>query len=256
MADWDAGTYHRVSTPHQVWGPAVMDRLALRGDETVLDAGCGSGRVTRLLAERLPRGRVIAVDASAAMVREARAGLADLGDRVAVLHVDLLELRVPEPVDAVFSSAVLHWVLDHDRAFARLYDALRRGGRLSVQCGGAGNVERVVRAHTALERAHPFAEHLGEPRVTWLFAGAEETHDRLERIGFRDVRAWLEPHDVWLRAGAEARSYLATIMLRDQLAALPAELRDGFVAGVEERLVRRDGRVLLDYVRLNVDAVR
>lgn len=256
MAEWDAGTYHRVSTPHQVWGPAVMDRLALRGDETVLDAGCGSGRVTRLLAERLPRGRVVAVDASAAMVEEARAGLADLGGRVTVHRMDLLDLCLPEPVDAVFSSAVLHWVPDHDRAFARLHDALVPGGRLAVQCGGAGNVARVVRAHTAVERAQPFAAHLGEPRVTWLFAGAEETRDRLEGLGFREVRAWLEPHDVWLEAGAEARAYLATIMLRDQLAGLPDGLRERFVAGVEERLVRRDGRVLLDYVRLNVDAVR
>jgi trans-aconitate 2-methyltransferase len=255
MAEWDAGTYHRVSAPHQVWGPEVMDRLDLSGDETVLDAGCGSGRVTRLLAERLPRGRVVAVDSSAAMVAEARENLADLGDRVVVLHQDLLELELGAPVDAIFSSAVLHWVTDHDRLFARLRAALRPAGRLAVQCGGKGNVAGVIAAFRAVERTPPFAAHVGAPRTTWFFAGPEETAERLERVGFREVRAWLTPHDAWVPAGEEARSYMATIMLRDQLELLPPELHDSFVAGVEERLERREGCVRLDYVRLNVDAL-
>ncbi|MFL5957235.1 MAG: class I SAM-dependent methyltransferase, partial [Solirubrobacterales bacterium] len=73
--EWDATTYDRVSTPQLEWGLRVLDRLPLRGDERVLDAGCGSGRVTARLAERLPRGHVVAVDASAAMVARAREAL-------------------------------------------------------------------------------------------------------------------------------------------------------------------------------------
>ena len=77
--EWDASTYQRISDPMTAWGERVLGRLELRGDESALDAGCGTGRVTRMLAERLPRGRVLAVDASAAMVEEAAARLADLG---------------------------------------------------------------------------------------------------------------------------------------------------------------------------------
>jgi trans-aconitate 2-methyltransferase len=89
--DWDAATYDRVSSPQVEWAGPVLDRLELRGDETVLDAGCGTGRVTAVLAQRLPRGRVIAVDGSPAMVAEARKRLpGDVDVRVA----DLLELTL------------------------------------------------------------------------------------------------------------------------------------------------------------------
>src|SRR3954447_26247066 len=104
MAAWDAAKYDVLSDPHVKWAEAILERLPLSGDETVLDAGCGSGRVTELLVERA--GRVIAVDGDAGMVAAARKRL---GDRAEVLHQDLLALDV-EPVDAVFSSAVFHWV--------------------------------------------------------------------------------------------------------------------------------------------------
>ncbi|MEA2368535.1 MAG: trans-aconitate 2-methyltransferase, partial [Thermoleophilaceae bacterium] len=135
--DWDASTYERVSDPQVEWARQVLDRLPLRGDETVLDAGCGTGRVTQLLLERLPRGRVVAVDAAPSMVEAASAAL---GDRASVFQADLMELRLDEPVDAAFSNAVFHWVPDHEQLFERLHDALRPGGRLVAQCGGRGNI--------------------------------------------------------------------------------------------------------------------
>jgi trans-aconitate 2-methyltransferase len=139
VRDWDASTYERVSGPQVEWAARVLHRLPLRGDETVLDAGCGSGRVTQMLLERLPRGHVVAVDAAPSMVEAARAAL---GDRATVLLSDLTELEVDEPVDAAFSNAVFHWIPDHARLFARIHAALRPGGRLIAQCGGAGNIAR------------------------------------------------------------------------------------------------------------------
>ena len=154
--DWDAATYERLSAPMTAMGSEVLDRLVLRGDETVLDAGCGTGNVTRVLHERLPRGRVIAVDAAPSMVEQARALLpAD----VEVRQADLLELTLDEPVDAVLSTATFHWIGDHERLFANLHAALAPGGRLVAQCGGHGNVEEVkqagldVAARAALRRA-------------------------------------------------------------------------------------------------------
>ena len=136
--DWDARAYQRVSVPHEEWASAVLDRLSPRGDETVLDAGCGSGRVTRLLIERLPRGRVVAVDGSRSMIGEVRSVLRPQ-DRALVC--DLTELELDARVDAVFSSAVFHWIVDHDLLFRRLAAALMPGGRLAAQCGGAGNID-------------------------------------------------------------------------------------------------------------------
>ncbi len=100
--DWDAATYDRIADPMARWGGAVLDRLPLRGDERVLDAGCGSGRVTEQLLARLPAGHVIALDASAAMIDEARLRLAPFAGRVSYVLADLLEpLPVDPPVDAI-----------------------------------------------------------------------------------------------------------------------------------------------------------
>src|SRR5947208_12722982 len=138
--DWNASSYVRTAAPVEAFGHKLLDRLELRGDETVLDAGCGTGGVTEQLLARVPDGRVIGVDGSPAMIERARERL---GDRAELRLGDLLELELEEPVDVVFSSATFHWIADHDRLFARLFAALEPGGRLLAPCGGAGNIAGV-----------------------------------------------------------------------------------------------------------------
>ena len=143
--DWDAATYDRIADPMTRWGTVVLDRLPLRGDETVLDAGCGSGRVTERLVDRLPRGRVVALDGSPAMIEAARERLSRYGDRVSYVTADL---AAPLPlgdasVDAILSTATFHWVADHEALFRHLASVLRPGGRLVAQCGGQGNTASV-----------------------------------------------------------------------------------------------------------------
>ena len=133
--DWDAASYDRLPIPMTGWGLAVLDRLPLRGDERVLDAGCGTGQVTEALRERLPRGDVVALDASPSMLERARMRLGD--DRIAYVTHDLLEPIPIEPVDAILSTATFHWVPDHDRLFANLALVLQADGPLAAQCGGA-----------------------------------------------------------------------------------------------------------------------
>ena len=145
--EWNATSYERVSAPQEQWGRDVLDRLDLDGDERVLDAGCGTGRVTAALVERLPRGEVVAVDGSPAMV-DAGQG-APRRRAPTSFAADLLELELEPPVDAILSTATFHWIADHDRLFARLHAALKPGGRLVAQCGGAGNVANVRRDRRA-----------------------------------------------------------------------------------------------------------
>lgn len=243
--DWDAATYHRVSSPHVEWASALLERLDLRGHETVLDAGCGSGRVTQMLVERLPRGHVVAVDQAPSMVEHAREAL---GDRATVLQAELTELELEAPVDAVFSNAVFHWVADHDRLFGRLHAALRPGGRLVAQCGGEGNVARFHQAAREAAAGPPFAEHLGGWEGPWNFAGPDETAARLARAGFEAVETWLEPYPV---TPDDPTGYLRSVCLGYHLEQLPEPLRDDFVEAVRTRSCAE-----LDYVRLNISATR
>src|SRR5262249_48668182 len=156
-------------------------RLPLHGDETVLDAGCGTGRVTRMLIEKLPEGRVIGVDGSAQMVEKVREILRPQDEAFAA---DLTGLELSEPADAVVSSAVFHWIDDHDALFARMRAALKPGGRLAAQCGGAGNIDEFRKIGEEVGARRPYAEHFEGFGTPWNYAGAEETEARLRAAGF------------------------------------------------------------------------
>ncbi len=224
----------------------MLKRLSLRGDETVLDAGCGSGRVTEMLLERLPRGRVVAVDASSSMVESARERL---GPNVDVRVMDLLELRLEKPVDAILSTATFHWIADHERLFERLHATLRPGGRLVAQCGGEGNVRRTREAAEAVGAQEPFAPYMQGWEGPWNFSSAEIAQQRLLAVGFREARCWLVPVTV---QPPEPREFLRTVSLGSHLTRLTEELREPFVAAVHERLGEP---YTIDYVRLNIDAM-
>jgi trans-aconitate 2-methyltransferase len=243
--DWDAGTYHRVSVPHEEWARSVLDRLPLRGDETVLDAGCGSGRVTDLLIERLPEGRVVAVDGSASMVEKVRETLRP-GDEA--LLSDLTELELDEQVDAVFSSAVFHWVLDHDLLFKHLAAVLRPGGAIAAQCGGAGNIDRLRTICAEVAASEPFVSYFEGFDEPWNYAGAEETEARLKVAGFADVRCWLQP---WTIEPPEPAEFLRTVCLGPHMDRLPEELQMPFVEWV---LKEESNPLQMEYVRLNIEA--
>ena len=186
VRQWDGHSYDRVSGPMEALGREVLGRMQLRGDEVVLDAGCGSGRITQALLERLPRGRVVAVDASPSMVHAARDRL---GDAAEVRLADLLELELEEPVDAVISTATFHWIADHDHLFRRLLDA-----------------------------------------------------------GFAAASCWLAPAP---KQPQQPREFLATIVLGPHVQQLPEELREPFM---DEVLAELGEPVVVDYVRLNIDA--
>ena len=248
--DWDAESYDRLADPQEQWGREVLARLELAGDETVLDAGCGSGRLTRVLAERLPRGKVIGVDSSPAMIERARKNLADLGDRVELRVGDLTQLELERPVDAVFSNATFHWILNHHRLFERLFAALRPGGQLEAQCGGEGNVSEWKRAIEAAQGDGRFAPYLRGIPDTYNFASVEDTRVRLERTGFEVKRVWLEERDV---TPPEPREFVRAVGLAKHLAALPSELHDEFIDTILDSMPRP---LTLHYVRLNISARR
>jgi len=201
--EWDAATYDRIADPMHRWGLGVLGRLPLLGNERVLDAGCGSGRVTEALAERIPDGHVVALDASAAMLDEARRRLARFGDRVSYIQADLGQpLPLETPVDAILSTAVFHWIPDHDTLFRNLAAVIRPGGRLVAQCGGSGNI-------ASLER---ILHDMGVPDGAALnFAKPLATMARLEAAGFHDAEVWLTDEPTRLEPGEPLEAYLETI---------------------------------------------
>jgi len=244
--EWDAATYDRVADPQTRWGVAVLDRLPLVGDETILDAGCGSGRVTEHLVNRVPRGRVVALDASPAMVDEARRRLAPFDGRVDFVVADLgRPFRLPgvEHVDAIVSTATFHWVADHDALFRNLAAVLRPGGRLVAQCGGAGNIASIRAILATIGDGWTGEAHYETP---------DATAERLAAAGFVDIETWLQPKPTRFEAGEPLETFLRTVILGGHVARLAEADRDAFVREVANRLAEP----VIDYVRLNIVAAR
>jgi trans-aconitate methyltransferase len=252
--DWQAETYHRISAPQQAWGDKVLAALELAGNERVLDAGCGTGRLTARLAERLPAGHVIALEASPAMLDVARRELARFGERVSFVQARLAKDELPAGLDVVFSTATFHWVLDHDALFATIARALVPGGKLHAQCGGAGNLER---AHALVEsvRSRPtYQSYFSGMRDPWLFAGVVDSERRLHAAGFVELDVSLELAPTPFADVESYAEFMTAVVLRPFLARLPETLHSKFVAEICELAAREHPALTLDYVRLNLRA--
>ena len=252
--EWNSEVYHRLSSPQVSWGKKVLSRLKLRGDERVLDAGCGTGLLTAELLEALPQGRVVAVDLSQNMLSTARAHLAqEFGSRLHLLACDLLHLPFKRIFHAVVSTAAFHWVLDHDRLFRNLRDVLVPGGWLEGQCGGGPNVARLRDRANALASTPAFAPYFEDFREPWLFEAAEDAAQRLRNAGFVDVETSLEAAPTLLDDAAHYNEFVRNIVLRCHLKNIPgAAERDQFMAILTQQAAQEDPPFLLDYWRLNL----
>jgi trans-aconitate methyltransferase len=256
MREWNADSYHRVSTPQFDWGTAVLERLPLEGHELVLDAGCGTGRLTEKLLARLPHGRVVCIDLSANMLRVAREFLLPgFGRQVHVTLADIARLPIAGAADAIFSTATFHWILDHPMLFRSLFVALKPGGRLVAQCGGGANLARLHERASVLMRDPRFAPHFTSWQEPWEFADAATTAQRLKDAGFEDVHTSVVEAPI-VQPDAEAyRTFITTVICRPHLAHLQDQaLRDAFIGHLATEAAADDPPFELDYWRLNLDA--
>jgi trans-aconitate 2-methyltransferase len=256
--EWDAASYHKVSGPQTSWGRRVLSRLELAGDERVIDAGCGTGRLTAELLERLPRGRLVAIDRSWNMLITARANLRpDFGPRVSFVRVELPLLPFAGWADLVFSTATFHWVRDHQALFDNIRLALRPGGRLFAQCGGGPNL---ARAHALAEQVMarpPFAPYFRDWSGVWEFSDPEATARRLAQAGFEAINTSLEEAPTTLADEASYREFVTTVIYNPHLARLPdAALRARFIDEITALAAREDPPYTLDYWRLNIEGRR
>ena len=245
LLEWDARVYDALPLPHKRWGAAAIERLRLRGDETVVDVGCGTGRDAEQLLSALPDGRVIAVDGSRQMLEQLSARLGAQRDRLRVVQADLREpLDLGEQVDAALSVATLHWLPDHDVVFANVARSLRPGGRFVAEAGGFGNIAEFRGAVAAVggDTGDSF----------WNFADVETTVARLDAAGFTDLEVALVADPARLERGERLETFIATVLLGAQLRDLPMREQRPFVRAVADQLAEP----VIDYVRLQISATR
>lgn len=256
--EWDADAYQRISSPQVAWGRSVLSRLELTGNETVVDAGCGTGRLTAELLERLPAGRVIAIDLSANMLDVAKRELEPrFAGRVHFAQCHLLNGCLAPAADVVFSTATFHWVLDHPRLFRELRGMLVPGGRLVAQCGGGANLARVHDRAMAVMKTKRFVRYLAAWNNPWEFADAVTTEARLRDAGFTDIETWLESAPTPMPDAAAFAEFARAVVLRPYIALLPDESsRAAFIEELTGQFAKDHPPFVFDYCRLNISATK
>jgi trans-aconitate 2-methyltransferase len=256
MSDWNARHYHQVSTPQQAWGKRVLERITFSGDESVLDLGCGTGHLTTLIAERVPRGRVVAFDRSSSMLFEAQPWLKSHAPRAAIVMGDGASLPFVRAFDIVFSTATFHWILDHGALFRSVIMALKRGGRLEAQCGGGRNLALLRARAAGLARDPRFSRYFEDWSEPWHYADEATTRRRLDAAGFEAIEVSLEPAPVRFDTHAEFAEFITTVCIRPYLARLPLGDRAAFTTELTRRSAADAEPFMLDYWRLNIRARR
>ncbi len=271
--DWNAASYDEISDPQFAWGMALLETVELQGNERVLDAGCGSGRLTQELIRRLPAGEVVALDSSPQMLEQARQRLCtskptsgSLGTpptgfapRVEFVQASLQDFVLDKRVDGIFSNAVFHWVPDHEAMFRCLHRALVHpstspGGWLVAQFGGVGNLKRTHRRADQIAEQARFREHLSQVEYGPHFEDVASTRHRMEAAGFRVSHAALHTVEAPFEHRERYETFLRTVVLRQPIAKLPQELQGEFLHEVSSRTLEEEGAYMLDYVRLTVRA--
>jgi trans-aconitate 2-methyltransferase len=254
--EWNAADYHRISGPQVSWGKKVLARVSLRGDEILMDAGCGTGRLTAELLQCLPRGRVVGVDLSQNMLAGARDFLTrDFEGKFLPVAADLQDLPFERAFDGIFSTAAFHWALDHDRLFRSLFRALRPGGWLQAQCGGGPNLARLRQRIGELASKAKYAQHFAGFREPWTFDDAETAAAIMRRAGFIEVDTSLESALTILEGSLQYSEFSRSIILRQHLRQIPDdESRTAFVATLTAQAATDDPPFSLDYWRLNLSA--
>lgn len=255
---WDAETYDKIGTPMRRWAQAVIEDIGLKGDEIVLDAGCGSGSVTLDLLEHVPNGKIYALDSSPDMINKLRATLEELGvTNVIPMQADLTRFTLNEQVDVVFSNAVFHWIPDDNALFGALARATKSGGRLRAQCGGADNNKKLMTTTRDVEKREPYSQYLAARVDTRKYRSATGAVEALQRNGWKNAKANVFASPVEFPDVEAAVLYLKTIILQQQFAALPGDMGEQFLRDVIAEVISRYGEPFVaDYVRLDMWAER
>jgi trans-aconitate methyltransferase len=289
---WDARTYDQISRLVQYkWGTQVLKWRKWRGDEIVMDAGCGSGLLTKQLAKRVPRGKVYAVDIDSNMIKQAKNNLQSF-ENVEIIQSSFIDVKLPIKLDVIFSNSALHWIQDHRIAFQNFWELLKPidndidgnntekvrdngidtrtggGGQLLIQCGGYGNLQKVISILERITHLDRFKVHFKDWKQSWYFANVENTSKLLQKIGYMNTKVYPTSDYVVLQNRQLYSKFVKTVVMKPYLDyissnkyekdidKLKAMFLDVFLDQVDKCSDKSDTRWFLDFIRLNIIAYR
>lgn len=256
VLQWNPADYAAHSQGQERWAKELIELLAPRQNEHILDLGCGDGRHTAAIAALVPGGKVVGVDRSPDMIQYARQHFpSGKIPNLSFLQADASALPFDAEFDAIFSNAVLHWVIDHKPVLAGIARGLQPGGRCILQMGGKGNGDEV----TAAVNECLAKWQVGEPsEIPFGFYDDIQYRRWLKEAGLRADSVELIEKDM-VHANADAFTGWLRTAWQPYTTRVPEDRRGPFLNAVTERYLAThptdtQGRVHVDMTRLQVVA--
>jgi trans-aconitate methyltransferase len=260
-AKWNAADYAANSAAQQIWARELIARLNLRGDEHILDVGCGDGKVTAEIARAVPRGSVTGIDASREMIEfSSRTFPPRQFPNLAFQVMDARRIHFAREFDIVFSSSTLHWVDDHPAFLRGAASVLIPGGRLLVSCGGKGNAQDVFLALRPELRHRRWSKFFRKLEKPYFFHAPGDYQKWLLKVGFASRHIGLAPKDAVYDGPEKFVAWFRTTWL-PYTQRVPEALREEFTTAVTVRYIAKhppdtENKIHVRMVRLEIDAVK
>ena len=256
---WSGSDYAAQSSAQQSWAEQLLQKLALVGDEFVLDLGCGDGKISASIAASLHRGKVLAIDASKDMIAFAQQKYAGISNLV-FKHENAMTFSCEEKVDVVFSNAVLHWLNDHRRVLQNCHQSLRQGGKVLLQMGGKGNAKTLISVVTEVTSKPEWQDYFSDFEFPYHFYAVEDYQSWLNETGFQATRIELIDKDMQHQGKEGLKGWFRTTWMPYTFQ-LPVQLRESFINDVVENYLERFpidecGYTHVAMKRLEVEAIK
>jgi trans-aconitate 2-methyltransferase len=257
--NWNAEDYQQNSAAQQQWANELLAKLALTGSEDVLDLGCGDGKVTAEIADRVPHGTVIGIDNSEAMIALARKQYpASRYPNLTFERMDARTLAFENQFDVVFSNAVLHWIKDHHPVIEGLFKSLKPGGKILLQMGAKDGVRSYLSVLNQILLLPEWKAYFQDFEFPYGFMGVEEYEVMLLAAGFQIQRVELIAKGAVHANKEKFKGWIRTTWL-PYTERVPEGKREQFIELIAKRYLEKapqdaEGRVHVPMVRLEVEA--
>jgi len=259
MSEWNASDYAKNSAAQAIWGRELIAQLNLQGNESILDVGCGDGKITVELAQSVPQGYVLGIDSSQNMIDYAQKQYPTLPN-LQFTQMDARQITVDRPFDLLFSNAALHWVDDQPAFLKGAYQALKPGGRLVFSCGGRGNIAEFMAVFQHLQQQLPWKPYLANFQSSTFFHDDQDYLNWLRDAGFQPLSVALVPRDMVHEGKSGLAGWIRTTGT-PYTHPIPDGDRDRFIDAFASAYLARypldsDGHSHVKMVRLEVEAVK
>ncbi len=258
---WDAKDYAKHSSVQQDWAKELASKLSLNGYESVLDIGCGDGKITADIATQIHKGRVIGMDNSKDMIELASMNFPrETYPNLSFQIGDASHLPFKEEFDVVFSNAALHWIKDHKPIISGIKNSLKPNGRILLQMGGKGNAASILAILDTLLEEKEWNTYFAGFEFPYGFHDTADYKSWLHEAGLTPLRVELIPKDMSHRGKDGLAGWIRTTWL-PYTDRIPVQQKNDFISQLVDRYIEKypmdnDGHVHVGMKRLEVEAIK